>query len=82
MGPRAVLDVVVKRKIPSLCQELNPRTLIVQPIAQHQKSMEMRIIKVVCAASIMWPKSVYRKNRLACFGIHLFSRVVVHLIPL
>jgi hypothetical protein len=35
MGPRAILDVVVKRKIPSLCQESNPRTLIVQPIAQH-----------------------------------------------
>jgi hypothetical protein len=27
VGPRAVLDVVVKRNIPSSCQELNPRTL-------------------------------------------------------
>jgi hypothetical protein len=34
MGPRADLDVVVKRKIPSLHWELNPRTLIIQPIAQ------------------------------------------------
>jgi hypothetical protein len=34
MGPRAILDVVVKRKIPNSHQELNPRTLIVQPIAQ------------------------------------------------
>jgi hypothetical protein len=34
VGPRTVLDVVVKRKIPSPCQELNPRTLIIQPIAQ------------------------------------------------
>jgi hypothetical protein len=35
VGPRAVLDVVVKRKIPNPCQELNPRTLIVQPVAQN-----------------------------------------------
>jgi hypothetical protein len=35
VGPRAVLDPVVKRKIPSPSQELNPRTPIVQPIALH-----------------------------------------------
>jgi hypothetical protein len=35
VGPRAVLDAVVKRKIPSPCRELNPRTPIVQPIAQR-----------------------------------------------
>jgi hypothetical protein len=35
VGPRAVLDMVVKRKIPSPHRKLNPRTLIVQPIAQH-----------------------------------------------
>jgi hypothetical protein len=34
VGPRAVLDVV-KRKIPSPHQELNLRTPIIQPIAQH-----------------------------------------------
>jgi hypothetical protein len=34
MGPRAVLDTVVKRKIPSPRQESNPRTPIVQPVAQ------------------------------------------------
>jgi hypothetical protein len=33
VGPRAVLDAVVKRKIPSPCQELKPKTLIVQPVA-------------------------------------------------
>jgi hypothetical protein len=32
-GPRAVLDAVVKRKIPSPRRESNPRTLIVQPVA-------------------------------------------------
>jgi hypothetical protein len=34
MGTRAVLDAVVKRKIPSPRRESNPRTSIVQPIAQ------------------------------------------------
>jgi hypothetical protein len=33
--PRAVLDAVVKRKIPSPLRESNPRTHIVQPIAQR-----------------------------------------------
>jgi hypothetical protein len=35
VGSRAVLDAVVKRKIPSLCRESNPRTPIVQPAAQR-----------------------------------------------
>jgi hypothetical protein len=35
VGPRAVLDAVVKRKIPSLCPESNPRTPIFQRVAQH-----------------------------------------------
>jgi len=34
VGPKAIPDVVVKRKIPSPCQESNPRTLIIPPIAQ------------------------------------------------
>jgi iron-sulfur cluster repair protein YtfE (RIC family) len=35
MGPRAVLDAVVKRKIPSPRWESNPRTPIVQSVAQR-----------------------------------------------
>jgi len=35
VGPRAVLDAVEKRKIPSPCQESNPRTPNVQPVAQR-----------------------------------------------
>jgi hypothetical protein len=35
VGPRAVLDTVVKRKIPSPRWESNPRIPIVQPIAQR-----------------------------------------------
>jgi hypothetical protein len=35
VGPRAVLEAVVKRKIPSPHRESNPRTPIVQPVAQR-----------------------------------------------
>jgi hypothetical protein len=35
VGPRAVLEAVVKRKTPSHRRESNPRTPIVQPIAQR-----------------------------------------------
>jgi hypothetical protein len=35
VGPRAVLDAAMKRKIPSPRRESNPRTLIVQPITQR-----------------------------------------------
>jgi hypothetical protein len=34
-GSRAILDMVVKRKIPIPHQKFNPRTPIIQPIAQH-----------------------------------------------
>jgi hypothetical protein len=35
VGPRTVLDAVVKRKIPSSRRESNPRTPISQPVAQR-----------------------------------------------
>jgi hypothetical protein len=35
VGTRAVTDAVVKRKIPSPRRESNPRTPIVQPVAQR-----------------------------------------------
>jgi hypothetical protein len=35
LGPRAFLDTVVKRKIPNSRRESNPRTPIVQPVAQR-----------------------------------------------
>jgi hypothetical protein len=35
VSPRAVLNAVVKRKIPSPLRESNPKTPIVQPIAQR-----------------------------------------------
>jgi hypothetical protein len=35
VGPRAVLDAVLKRKIPSPRRESKLRTAIIQPAAQH-----------------------------------------------
>jgi hypothetical protein len=35
VGTRAVLDAVVKRKIPNPRRDSNPRILIVQPLAQR-----------------------------------------------
>jgi hypothetical protein len=37
VGPRAVLDAVVKRKIPSPRRESKPRTPIIQPIPMVQE---------------------------------------------
>jgi hypothetical protein len=41
VGPRAVLDAVVKRKIPSPRRESNPGTSIVQPVAQRYTALTM-----------------------------------------
>jgi hypothetical protein len=35
VGPRAVLDAAVKRKIPSPRRKSNPRTPIVEPVVQR-----------------------------------------------
>jgi hypothetical protein len=35
VGPRAVLEAVVKREIPSPRRKSNPRTRIVQPVTQR-----------------------------------------------
>jgi hypothetical protein len=49
VGPRGVLDAVVKRKIPSPLGESNARTLIVQPIVQRytlfEKSTVTQLVK-------------------------------------
>jgi hypothetical protein len=44
VGPRAVLDAVVKRKIPSPRQESNPRTPIVQLVAQGYTKAQNTVI--------------------------------------
>jgi hypothetical protein len=45
VGPRDVLDAVVKRTIPSPCQVSNPRTPIVHPIAQHYTDRAIMAMK-------------------------------------
>jgi hypothetical protein len=35
VGPRAILDVVVRKKIPGPCRESKPRTPIFQSVAQR-----------------------------------------------
>jgi hypothetical protein len=44
VGPRAVLDAVMKRRIPSPRRESNPRTLIVQPVAQRYNDWAITIL--------------------------------------
>jgi hypothetical protein len=43
VGPRAVLDAVAKRKIPSHRWEPNPRTPIVQPVSRSSLNMLKRV---------------------------------------
>jgi hypothetical protein len=43
VGPRTVLDAVVKRKIPIPRRKSNPRTPIVQHIAQRYESYKNRV---------------------------------------
>jgi hypothetical protein len=54
VGPRAVLDMVVKRKIPSPCQELNHRTLIVQPIAQCYTDWAIMALTSIWGSCKLW----------------------------
>jgi hypothetical protein len=46
VGPRAVLDAVVKRKIPSPRRESKPRTPVVQPVAQRYAGSNIWICTV------------------------------------
>jgi hypothetical protein len=46
VGPRTVLDAAVKKKIPSPHRELNPITLIVQPVAQRYTNCTALKVKV------------------------------------
>jgi hypothetical protein len=59
VGPRAILDAVVKRKIPSPRRESNLRTPIVQPVAKRYTDSTVFIEKFVVAQSL-WNLEVYR----------------------
>jgi hypothetical protein len=57
VGPRAVLDAVVKRKIPSLCRKSNHRTPIVQPIAKYVEIGKKNVhILVIIFLSIVFSR--------------------------
>jgi hypothetical protein len=47
VGPKAVLDAVVKRKIPSPRRESNPRTPIDQPVAQRYTDWAITTLKII-----------------------------------
>jgi hypothetical protein len=47
VGPRAVLEAVLERKIPGSRRESNPRTPIVQPVAQRYTDSAIKALTVV-----------------------------------
>jgi hypothetical protein len=71
VGPRVVLDAVVKRKIPSPCRESNLRTPIVQPVAQRYTDWAITAvtwtvytkIKFARQISIYIPNARLHRNR-------------------
>jgi hypothetical protein len=55
VGPRAVLDAVVKRKIPSSCRESNLRIPILQPVAQRYTDWAITAHKQTgCSCKFVW----------------------------
>jgi hypothetical protein len=71
MGPRAILDTV-KREIPSPCWELNSKTLIIQPIAQHYK----KIPPFVCTDMKVGLLPQGKNRELVCLGNRVLRREV------
>jgi hypothetical protein len=54
-GARAVLDAVVKRKILSPRRESNPRTQIVQPVAQRYTGIQLLIFRPHTVVNKIFP---------------------------
>jgi hypothetical protein len=55
VGPRAVLYAVVKRKIPSPRRESNPRTPIVQSVAQRYTDWAITALGLTLYTRNFWP---------------------------
>jgi hypothetical protein len=68
VGPRAVLDVMVKRKIPSPLRESKPRTPIVQPVAQHYTDLA-----ITALISVIYDLKINLINNETMRGL-MFSR--------
>jgi hypothetical protein len=62
VGPRAVLDAVVKRKIPSPHQESKPRTPIAQPVAQRYTDWAMTALLLLLLLLLLLFKGNEVKN--------------------
>jgi hypothetical protein len=60
VGPRAVLEAVVKKKVSSLRRESNPRIPIVQPAAQPYTDWAITNLKIKPVGSVNW-KDVGRR---------------------
>jgi hypothetical protein len=54
VGPRAVLDAVVKRKIPNPLRESNPKTSIDQPVAQRHTDWAIMVLIFFLCKYKMW----------------------------
>jgi hypothetical protein len=63
VGPRAVLDAVVNRKIPSPSRKSNPRTPIVQPVAQHYTDWAITAILGSKVMSNLTPRIPYNTRQ-------------------
>jgi hypothetical protein len=72
VGPRAVLDAVVKRTIPSLRRESNPRTPIVQRIVRNRKSRQ-KITEQIFSVQFLSFVSVLKCFCSLIFILYLFS---------
>jgi hypothetical protein len=67
VGPRASLDTVVKRNIPSPRWESNPRTPIVQPVAQRYTDSANTVHvtnKKVFSVDKVWTGETEKRNHL------------------
>jgi hypothetical protein len=54
VGPRAVVDTVVKRRIPSPRRESNPRTPIVQPVGQRYTDWAITVLGYLVRKLFYW----------------------------
>jgi hypothetical protein len=68
VGPRAVVDAVVKRKIPSPSRESKPRTAIVQPVAQ----LENKVLRKISGPNKA--KIIESENYMTIFAIYAGQR--------
>jgi hypothetical protein len=90
VGPRAVLDAVVKRKIPSPRRESNPRTSIVQPVTQRyypnislETTFNIRVLEVQLGKTNTEPvEKISPKSINEFLGKMFFHACDVHLLLL